>query len=223
MKSLLRHCGRLMTTACLLFSLALAYAAVPATLNYQGFLTNPTTGAPLTTATGSPVSITFKLYNVASGGTALYTEVQPVTVTNGVFNVLIGSVTPLSLPFDVPYWLEITVGAEKLTPRQPLASSPYALRTASFGNGTGLATITTSGQECTIGEIKLLAGSRLAGGNFIPANGQLLALGGSYDSLFALIGFTFGGDGQTNFALPDLRAAAPNNLTYAICVVGIFP
>jgi YVTN family beta-propeller protein len=107
-----------------------AHAAVPAALNYQGFLTNPTTGAPLTTAVGTPLSITFKLYNAVSGGTALYTEVQPVTVTNGVFNVQIGTVTPLSLPFDVPYWLEITIGAEKLAPRQPLSSSAYTQRSA---------------------------------------------------------------------------------------------
>ena len=42
-------------------------------------------------------------------------------------------------------------------------------------------------------------------------------------ALFALIGTTYGGDGRTMFALPDLRAVAPNNMTYSICVEGIFP
>ncbi len=46
-------------------------------------------------------------------------------------------------------------------------------------------------------------------GNFAPANwtacdGQLLSIGDN-TALFSLIGTTYGGDGQTNFALPDLR------------------
>jgi len=47
-------------------------------------------------------------------------------------------------------------------------------------------------------------------GNFAPRSwmfcqGQLLAIA-QYDALFALIGTTYGGDGQTTFALPDLRS-----------------
>lgn len=47
-------------------------------------------------------------------------------------------------------------------------------------------------------------------GNFAPRSwmfcqGQLLAIA-NYDALFALIGTTYGGDGQTTFALPDLRS-----------------
>lgn len=57
--------------------------------------------------------------------------------------------------------------------------------------------------ECFIGEI------RLFGGTFAPlgwafCNGALLPIS-EYDALFALIGTTYGGDGQTTFALPDLR------------------
>jgi microcystin-dependent protein len=51
------------------------------------------------------------------------------------------------------------------------------------------------------------------GGNFAPSgwqfcNGQLLSIS-NYDVLFNLIGTTYGGDGQTTFALPDLRGRAP--------------
>lgn len=58
-----------------------------------------------------------------------------------------------------------------------------------------------------IGEI------RMVGFNFAPAgwaacNGQLLAIS-EYDALFALIGTTYGGDGQTTFGLPDLRGRLP--------------
>jgi microcystin-dependent protein len=51
------------------------------------------------------------------------------------------------------------------------------------------------------------------GGNFAPVNwafcnGQTLAIS-QYDALFALIGTTYGGDGQTTFNLPDLRGRVP--------------
>ena len=50
------------------------------------------------------------------------------------------------------------------------------------------------------------------GGNFVPqgwalCNGSLLPIS-QYDALFSLLGTTFGGDGQTTFALPDLRGRA---------------
>ena len=218
-----RSAARLMTTAWLMFGLASTQAAVPATLSYQGFLTNPSTGAPLNAAVGSPLSVTFRLYNVAAGGTALYTEVQPVTVTNGNFNVQLGAVTPLTLPFDVPYWLETAVGTETLTPRQPLSSSPYALRVATFGNNTTIASMSSGGSSgtCILGEVRLMAGV-LYTGDMVRAEGQLLPIN-TYQALFSLMGTMYGGNGTTNFAVPDLRAAAPNGLTYMICVAGIFP
>ncbi|WP_452222340.1 phage tail protein [Lacinutrix salivirga] len=51
------------------------------------------------------------------------------------------------------------------------------------------------------------------GGNFAPrgwalCDGQLLAIS-QYTALFSLIGTTYGGDGRTTFALPDLRGRAP--------------
>lgn len=50
-------------------------------------------------------------------------------------------------------------------------------------------------------------------GNFPPAGwefcrGQLLPIS-EYDTLFVLIGTTYGGDGQTTFGLPDLRGRIP--------------
>ncbi len=54
---------------------------------------------------------------------------------------------------------------------------------------------------------------RMFGGNFAPAGwmfcqGQLLAIS-EYDTLFNLIGTSYGGDGQNTFALPDLRGRVP--------------
>src|SRR5438128_1074077 len=102
------------------------HAAVPHQINYQGYLTAPG-GAPV----NGTVSMVLKVYNASTGGAALYTETQSVTVTNGVFNLLIGSITPLPLPFDVPYYLGITIGAdEEMEPRQPVVASAYAIRSA---------------------------------------------------------------------------------------------
>ena len=58
-----------------------------------------------------------------------------------------------------------------------------------------------------IGEIRMFAG------NFAPAGwmfceGQLLPIAEN-DTLFNLIGTTYGGDGQSTFALPDLRGRLP--------------
>src|SRR6188472_2509659 len=51
--------------------------------------------------------------------------------------------------------------------------------------------------------------------NFAPqgwamCNGQLLPINQN-QALFSLLGTTFGGNGQTNFALPDLRARTPTH------------
>jgi len=100
-----------------------AGAQIPQKLNYQGFLTNAS-GTPLDVPAGVPM--TFALF--AATGPALYTEPQLVPVNKGLFNVVIGSVTSMTLAFDVPYFLEVTVNGEILAPRQPLASSAYALR-----------------------------------------------------------------------------------------------
>jgi microcystin-dependent protein len=58
-----------------------------------------------------------------------------------------------------------------------------------------------------VGEIRMFAG------NFAPAGwmfceGQLLPISEN-ETLFNLIGTTYGGDGQSTFALPDLRGRIP--------------
>jgi microcystin-dependent protein len=58
-----------------------------------------------------------------------------------------------------------------------------------------------------VGEIRMFAG------NFAPAGwmfceGQILAISEN-ETLFQLIGTTYGGDGQSTFALPDLRSRVP--------------
>lgn len=100
-----------------------ADAAIPYTINYQGYLTD-STGLPV----NGTVSMTFSLYTGAVGGTALWTETQNVDVSGGIYSVILGSFTSLTpLAFDVPYWLGVQVGTDaEMTPRVQLTSVGYA-------------------------------------------------------------------------------------------------
>ena len=65
----------------------------------------------------------------------------------------------------------------------------------------------TKAQDSIIGEIRMFAG------NFAPTGwafcqGQLLPIAQN-QALFSLLGTTYGGDGRTTFALPDLRGRVP--------------
>jgi len=102
-----------------------AHAAVPNTISYQGLLTDGV-GTPVA---DGPYDLTLKLYTLSSGGAALWSETQnAVPVAKGIFSINLGSVTPLTLPFDQPFWLGVSIGADpELVPRTPLTSSPYAL------------------------------------------------------------------------------------------------
>ena len=44
--------------------------------------------------------------------------------------------------------------------------------------------------------------------NWLPCDGRLLSIQ-QFTALFSLLGTTYGGNGQTNFALPDLRSRIP--------------
>jgi len=121
----------------------LVQAQVPQKLNYQGFLTN-SGGTPINTT----VSMVFNLYTVSSGGLTQYAETQTVTVINGLFNVVIGAVTPFpaTLKFDVPYYLGVTIVGDttELNPRQLVTASPYSLRSANADALASAATVAGS-------------------------------------------------------------------------------
>jgi microcystin-dependent protein len=58
-----------------------------------------------------------------------------------------------------------------------------------------------------VGEIRMFGGS-FAPAGWMTCDGQLLPIS-EYDTLFNLIGTTYGGDGQSTFALPNLAARTP--------------
>ncbi len=101
-----------------------AAASVTQSVTYQGTLTD-SSGNPLT----GTYSMTFQLYNVTSGGSALGTDTHSVTVKNGLFT------TPVT--FDSVFfngqalWLGIKIGSDpEMTPRQEIRPVPYALNLA---------------------------------------------------------------------------------------------
>jgi hypothetical protein len=108
---------------------SLAQSGAPALISYQGYLTDDV-GQPIS----GTVDLKFELYAASSGGSALWSETQTgVTVSNGFFSTLLGSVTPLSAAdFDATTrYLQVSVdtgGGFTDMPRQRLASAPYALQ-----------------------------------------------------------------------------------------------
>ena len=59
-----------------------------------------------------------------------------------------------------------------------------------------------------IGEIRIFAGD-FAPADWALCNGQLIAITQSTAPLFSILGTTYGGDGRSTFALPDLRGRVP--------------
>jgi hypothetical protein len=110
----------------ILMSVCIINAQVPQLINYQGVLTD----AAGKSISGSR-SIQFSLYNSATGGTAIWDETQTVTVTDGLFNVLLGSVKPV--PYTVfngsDKYLSLKIGSDpEMTPRKRLVSVGYSFR-----------------------------------------------------------------------------------------------
>jgi len=99
-------------------------AAQPATVLYQGFLTDADF-----VAVDGPVEIDFRLYTVPTGGTPIWTQNLPsVTAADGFFVAELG-MAPSDLSQDDLYLaVEVESSGDELMPRQPIASAPWALR-----------------------------------------------------------------------------------------------
>lgn len=104
-----------------------AVAQIPRLLSYQGVLTDAL-GNP---APDGDTTFTFRLYETASGGTAIWGETKTLTLTRGLFSTMLGDVTAFgaNVLFDEPYWLGIQVETDpELSPRIQLGSAAYSLR-----------------------------------------------------------------------------------------------
>ncbi len=113
-------------------SAAVAAAQVPTTMIHQGRLLDRA-GAGVS---GSQ-SITYRLYDAATGGAPVWTEALTVTLDDGYFSTQLGATTPLTAAVFAgrTRYLGVTVGTDsEMTPREAIGSVPYALVA---GNVTG--------------------------------------------------------------------------------------
>ena len=146
--------GWITTSLALGFFTTLAQAEIPRKMAFQGRLTNAQ-GQPL----NGNQTLTFRLFDAPAGGARLWEETQTLSVASGLFSTSLGSSTALGLPFDRPYWVEIQVGAEVLSPRQPLSSSPYALRAQALdgiyvvGSRVGIGTVDPKSNLHVVGSL----------------------------------------------------------------------
>jgi len=114
-------------------------AASTVTLPYQGHLTD-TSGWAVT----GVYPMRFRLYATAEGSIHLWEEVRigsdSVQVTDGLFNVWLGSVTPIPQALLTDYsalWLGVAVSADhEMIPRVPLGTVPFAVRAATVNEGS---------------------------------------------------------------------------------------
>ena len=67
-----------------------------------------------------------------------------------------------------------------------------------------------SPQDCFLGELRMFSGN-YEPENWRFADGRILPIGQN-TALFSIMGTTYGGDGRTTFALPDLRGRFPLGL-----------
>lgn len=153
-------------------------------ISIQGTLKNAS-GASVVDGT---YNVTFKLYSVETGGTALWQEAAMVEVIGGIYSHYLGSVTPLNAAnFANTLYLGVQVGSYELVPRSELAYSPYAFSVSSAQK------VVCSG---AVGDVKysILNPTQFAlenGDCWVPMKGQALA---TTDKLRQITGMT---------ALPD--------------------
>ena len=191
-----QHPGRLLFVALALVILILGACApklVP-TFSHQGRLLDEN---------GNPVpdgnyDVDYNLYQVASGGTAVYTETQSVPVEDGLFTTSLG-LTSLITPtlFAQPTWLEVSVNGETLAPRQQLQGSPYAFSLVSGAVVQGSETIGRSfaGQDDTGAALTVLNNDASAtGGHGLLAINRAVATGDDRAKVAALQARAVGGD-----------------------------
>ena len=125
-----------------LFILLIGGAAfsVPEQMNFQGILRD-NSGNPLQ---GS-YTVTFFIYADATGGVPLWTETRTVAIEDGLFNIILGEVTPIpTTTFDgtKKYLATQLQGDSEMVPRVALITVPYAFRA---GTAEAVATVNVAG------------------------------------------------------------------------------
>jgi len=117
----------------------LAAGTSTGTIAYQGRLAD-SGGNPLT----GTYTMAFRLYSTAGGGAPLWTEEwtgsNSVQVSDGLFNVMLGSLAPIPqsvITGNSNLWLGVTVGTDdEMAPRVQLGSVPFAVQALTVPDGS---------------------------------------------------------------------------------------
>jgi hypothetical protein len=176
-----------------------ATAANPTTVSFQGKVVNSNG----TNVTDGSYGFVFKLYTVSSGGSAVWTESDTVTVTAGVFQVNLGSgcsffvanacngSTPIDFSASNSLYLGITFNSDpagEMTPRVQLQSVPYAYYADNAGS---------LGGRAASGYVQLSPSGQQTGSINVSSNGTFggtLSVTGTYNTnTFSSTTLTFGG------------------------------
>ncbi len=198
----------------LLFLLALAPALCradaypPDRLTYQGYLTDAN-GTALATNAPKNYDLVFRVYSAATGGTALWTEQQTVTVDRGYFNVLLGEGTQV-LPEAHDALSSLFVGGNAsdryvettvkkigsgntdatISPRLRLLTSPYAylakysMNANCLVNSNSVQVISVTGTNVTVPGT--VTATTFDGGGTIPLGGIIMWSGSTAPTGWAL-------------------------------------
>jgi hypothetical protein len=115
---------RIVLAVALCASLTALAQNVPQQLSFTARLANA--GAPLT---GSH-TLLLKLYDVATGGAELWSESSSASADNGLVALTLGAQSPLtpSILDGRALFIEVSVDGTALSPRLPVVSVPYAVR-----------------------------------------------------------------------------------------------
>ena len=136
------------TTMIVTILISMVFAEVPPRISYQGVLTDGGGGA----VPDGDYQITFTIYDDPGAASGLWTETQTVPVIGGIFNVILGQVNPIDIPFDAPYWLGVKVASEpEMTPRRELTTSPYSMTSNMSANVMGVTNVFPSDGSVGIG------------------------------------------------------------------------
>ncbi len=168
-----------------------AVPAVPEIINYQGYVTNAS-GVALPDGN---YDIFFRIYNGATGGTALWAEKQTVTVSGGQFSVMLGNGVTVGTTNHDPLGTFLTTNAAtgnlfiglsvnavgqssaaEFAPRQQLVANPFAhhakladTATVVAGNGVGTTALAASSvTSAKIADLNVTT-AKIADGNITSA------------------------------------------------------
>lgn len=173
-----------------------------------GLLTTAETGMEITDSTTGHLLLwngsAWTTPAIAAGGTAI-TAKAPLSVSTNNLQINAGTNAGDLLTWDGNNWINMQPAVQHFSDavdnHQPYLVINYVI--AEFG-------IYPSQNDATqpyVGEIYMM-GCNFAPVGFAICDGSLLSIA-SNDVLFNLLGTTYGGNGTTTFALPDLRGRVP--------------